>query len=552
MRLLPLLFCCIVAVETFAQSSGHVEGQVLVQMHPEQNPRLLEDADFPVPVKVVEQVSVPMRVWLVTFPAGTLPESHMVEHLWNHPAVEKAQVNHRLEFRDKQPGDSLYYKQWQYMNNGSTGGTKRADIRAEEAWGITTGGVTAWGDTIVIAVVDDGIDSSHTDFNGNLWVNWHEVPNNGLDDDSNGFVDDYRGWNAYQGNDDIHSLEWLGTSHGTPVAGIVGARGDNLQGVAGVNWNVKMMTVVGGGTEEADALKAYSYVWEMRRLWNRTNGQKGAFIVSVNSSWGDDGGRAQEAPLWCSVYDSMGAEGILNVAATTNSERDIDRYGDLPTTCPSSYLVSVTNTDHNDLKATAGYGRIHVDLGAPGEDVYTVASKPWDGRHYSRFAGTSAASPHVAGAVGLLYAHACEDFLDVVENDPQQAALLAKDFILNGTDSLPALANITVSSGRLNLHKMLMEVNKFCGRTAIQEPKRAEGKLAIFPNPAHDQLTVQLPEHGRYRLSLLNVLGRTVLQQQLSGAEVILSLDGLPDGVYFVRVENEATGSLSTTKVVKR
>src|SRR5690606_36199811 len=144
---------------------------------------------------------------------------------------------------------------------------------------------------------------------------YHEIPNNGIDDDGNGYVDDFLGWDADAADDDITGGTF-GGGHGTPVAGIVGAKGNNGIGVTGVNWNVKLMIVVGGGNE-AQAIAAYSYPLSLRKLYNQTGGQRGAFVVSTNASWGIDFTQASTAPLWCAMYDTLGAYGILNAGATT-------------------------------------------------------------------------------------------------------------------------------------------------------------------------------------------------------------------------------------------
>ena len=205
----------------------------------------------------------------------------MIQAVWQHDAVMMCQLNHIIDQRVTVPNDPQYNQQWQYDNDGSNGGTVNADIDAPEAWDITTGGLTATGDTIVVCVIDDGIDVNHSDFGDNLWVNYAEIPNNNIDDDNNGFVDDYLGWNADDNNDDIGNSNG---SHGTPVAGIVGAKGNNGIGVAGVNWDVKLMIVPGGGNE-AQALAAYDYPYTMRKIYNQTNGAQGAFVVSTNASW---------------------------------------------------------------------------------------------------------------------------------------------------------------------------------------------------------------------------------------------------------------------------
>src|SRR5690606_5975802 len=125
-----------------------------------------------------------------------------------------------------------FTEQWHWLNTGAGGGLLDADIDAEIAWDFTTGGLTANGDTIVVAIIDSGLDYNHEDIAANVWINHSEIPGNGIDDDGNGYVDDVYGWNAYDENGDI----W-GNSHGLQVAGMVGAVGNNGIGITGMNWN---------------------------------------------------------------------------------------------------------------------------------------------------------------------------------------------------------------------------------------------------------------------------------------------------------------------------
>ena len=442
-----------------AQNGGkHIGGDIIVQLEDEHNIyNLIDDLTNKVQLEVKEVLSPALRIWLLHFDHNIADEIMVLETISRHPSVKLAQFNHILELRGEglKPNDPLFNLQWQYLNDGSNGGTTGADIDITKAWEITTGGKNKRGEEIVIAVIDVGIDLLHPDFSGNLWVNKNEIAGNGIDDDGNGYIDDIYGWNMHFNHNNVQ-----GGSHGTSVSGIIGAKGNNDTGVAGVNWNIKLMTIIGGGAE-ADAIKAYNYVYVMRKMYNETVGEKGAYIVAANSSWGRDGVWASNTPLWCAMYDKMGEEGVLNVAATTNRNEIIDSVGDMPSTCRSEYLLIVTSTDRNDIKATAGYSKVYVHLGAPGQNIYTTRNTG-SGNDYEYFKGTSAASPMVAAVVGLLYAACCHELLLLGDHAPDSLTKLMRYLILKGTDPNQSLTDKTTSGGRLNAYKSLLELKKIC------------------------------------------------------------------------------------------
>lgn len=387
-------------------------------------------------------ISKSLNIWLLSFREPTA-WADVEPLLHRQQNVLLCQPNHYVSYRAT-PNDPLFGQQWQYHNTGQSGGALGADIDATEAWDISTGGLTTTGDTIVVAVLDDGIDLAHEDIQYNRWVNHAEIPGNGIDDDANGYIDDYRGWNILQDNDDVGE-----GSHGTSVAGIIGADGNNNIGVAGVNWHVKLMPIKMSltGITEARVLEAYSYALEHRIRYNQTGGAQGAFIVATNASWGINRGQPANAPIWCSFYDALGEAGILNCAATANSNFNIDETGDLPTACPSDYLLTVTNITANDqLFNLAGYGTTTIDLGAPGQGVYTSKSN----NAYGVFNGTSAATPHVTGVAALLYSLDCPALMALVASDPPAATLLIKEAIMAGVDPIPDLQGVSVTGGRLN------------------------------------------------------------------------------------------------------
>ena len=553
-----------------SQTPNVIEGEILVHLKTKAKAESLitdfnKTAKSP-QLKLKKCVSQYMNIWLLEYDFKTLDGNKLLSKLDVNDHVKTAQFNHKIEYRStsKEPNDSIFSLQWQYVNRGTGGGTNDADIDVDSAWSITTGGVTATGDTIVVAIVDDGVDHDHPDMIDNLWVNRNEIPNNNIDDDENGYKDDYRGWNVFKGEDDIENDTFWGEGgdHGTPVAGIVGAKGNNSIGVAGISWDIKLMIVAGGGNE-ADAVSAYSYIMVMRKMYNETDGAKGAFVVATNSSWGINNGQPADAPIWCAMYDSLGKYGVLSAGATANKNTDVDVDGDLPTACPSDYLITVTNTDNRDKKEFyAAYGDTTIDLGAPGSDTYTAALSFTDGPNeaYGEFGGTSGATPHVAGAIGLLYAAPADNIANLAKEYPAATALLIKQFIMDGTDSISDLEGITVTGGRLNVYnsmKLLIAYND--STTGIdQNPtskKAAFSITNIFPNPTNGILNIDLyidkPEPIQIELS--NPLGQIVLKKELNSGggfqKVQLDISDIKKGMYLLTVKNKSGTSLGTKRV---
>lgn len=274
-------------------------------------------------------------------------EFNVLDALNKDNTIVAAQFNHILHYRVK-PNDKQYSDQWYHYNILNS----TIDMDSEEAWDHITGGVNELGDTIAICVIDGGIDFEHEEFQANIWRNSMEIAGNLLDDDKNGYIDDVFGWNTFSQSDQ-HSKDL----HGTSVSGLAAARGNNNIGITSNSWNTKLVFVT-GGSDEANAIESYTYPWKLRKTYNETNGTAGAFIVAVNSSWGRNNGKPDEAPLWCAVYDSLGNAGIVSVAATANQSTNVDIYGDLPTSCPSDYLLTVTNiNEFNQLVNDAAYGK---------------------------------------------------------------------------------------------------------------------------------------------------------------------------------------------------
>jgi hypothetical protein len=488
---------------SIGQTEQHIPNQFLVQLKPNVTikqlmPRLKNynnSIEWSTPKRLIPN----MDIWLLEH-NQTAAQKELLSFLKQLSSIQVAQYNHKVSLRSPSPmatapNDPSFSNQWQYINTGANGGIAGVDLDADLAWDITTGGLTVTNDTIVVAILDNGLSPTQTDFGDNIWVNRAEIPNNNIDDDGNGYQDDYKGWNSLTNTDLIS-----GGSHGTPVAGIIGAKGDNNQGVSGVNWNVKMMIIKNDfSTNEANVLSAYGYALTQRKIYNKTNGQKGAYVVATNASWGLDNGQPANAPLWCSFYDTLGAYGILNIAATSNSNVDVDAVGDLPTACPSDYLVAVTNINKQGQKAfSAAYGTTTIDLGAFGAGVYTTKSPSG----FGTFGGTSGACPHVAGAVALMYSGACSNFMAYSLVHPDSAALKMKAYLLGGVVPIVDLSGRSVSEGYLNLNNSLNLCINDCPTSTCFSPYQVSSHVIDTQAQINFTLTTTVNQ-AQYRYRIL-------------------------------------------------
>lgn len=330
------------------------------------------------------------------------------------------------------PNDTLFGDQYYLHNTGGFGGTLDADIDAPEAWDLTTGS-----DEIVVGVIDSGVDYNHPDLAANIFINPGEVAGDGIDNDNNGFVDDVRGWDFIQSDNtpmDVYT-------HGTHVAGILGAVSNNAQGVAGVAWNVKILPIRilgdnGEGTI-AGAVAALNYATMMR--------QKGVNLRLTNNSWGDQGYSQ-------SLYNAVAAQtqaDILVVAAAGNfaniNQGDVEQYPYYPASFNLDGIISVGSTDRTDtLSSFSNYGAFSVDLMAPGSSVTSLLPGGITGIK----SGTSMATPVVAGIAALAYSVSA----------PSISSAAIRSAILAGADPVAGLAGKSVTGARANARNTLLQL----------------------------------------------------------------------------------------------
>ncbi|OYT70638.1 MAG: hypothetical protein CFK52_10390 [Chloracidobacterium sp. CP2_5A] len=392
--------------------------------------------------QMLEQMSVrrPRRypnLPLLAF--GMCPESDagatdaFLERLRKHPSVEYVEPNYVYKIGDTRPNDPDFAEQWGHFNDGQPikggqRGTPGVDAAVLAAWDVTTGSRD-----VVVAVIDTGVDYAHEDLADNMWVNEGEIPDNGIDDDGNGIVDDYYGYNAV-GNSGNPMDD---NGHGTHCAGVIGAKGDNSAGIAGVNWDARIMALKfldanGRGTLN-DALECIDYAIAMK--------QRGVNVRVLSNSWGGGGySRALEDAI-----RAANANDMLFVAAAGNSGTDNDRLPHYPASYAVANVLSVAALSPDDkLAPFSCYGKKTVHLAAPGVDVYSAVPVSVFGQGYKHFSGTSMATPYVAGAAAL-----------VLARNPALPVKQLKGRLLRSVAPVAALDGRLATGGRLNIARAL-------------------------------------------------------------------------------------------------
>ena len=461
-----------------------------------------------------KKLSKAANINLIGYDTLTVNALKLLEEIKKDPQVEYACFDISVESRGDMPDDPNLTSQWGLFTIGT-----------EKVWELTKGGVSALGDTIVVAILDTGFDINHEDLKGNIWINKGEKPGDKIDNDQNGYIDDITGWNFVHQN-----ATHIADNHGSSVAGIIGAKGNNGKGISGMNWHVKLM--VFETRLVSDIIAAYDYIIEQRERYNRTKGKQGAFVVTTNASFGVNKIKCVDQPLWGEMYDRLGAAGILSVAGAANNPWNVDEVGDMPTTCKSDYLMTVLNTNPKDERyAGSAFGAVSIDMGAPGQNSFSTRNN----NEYGVFHGNSAAAPHLAGAIALLYSIPRHKLADDAMAFPAQTAMKIRNLLLNNVDKVPSLVSLTSTGGRLNVFSSMLKLLEIYPE---KKPEMPTGKLLVYPNPSIDEIYVEIakPENETGLLSIYNAMGQQVKQifmpEGVNRARVITN--GWKPGNYWV------------------
>jgi thermitase len=331
-----------------------------------------------------------------------------IAELKNCPEVEYAEPDYVVKISQTIPNDLDFAKLYGLNKIG-----------APQAWDKITSSPS-----VLVGVIDTGIDYNHPDLQDNMWKNPGEIQGNGIDDDRNGYVDDVYGWDF--ANNDREPLD--DNSHGTHVSGIIAGVGNNGIGVAGVTWNTKLVALKflkdNGKGSVSNAVKAIDYANKMG-------------VSIINNSWGGSG-------FSQALHDAVATAGLF-IAAAGNSGTDNESKPVYPACYDCDNLITVASTDANDnLSSFSNYGRYSVDIAAPGTKIWSCLPES----SYGYKSGTSMATPYVSGAAALLKAY-----------KPTLTTSDLKAILLKSTDVLPTLSNRVVTRGRLNIYNAILSVN---------------------------------------------------------------------------------------------
>lgn len=383
-------------------------------------------------------------------PAGITLEQALND-VRKHPDVLYAEPNYRVRYA-LEPDDPAFSLQWALSNvaqtihgdEGPVTGRVDADIDATTAWEIHSGDPA-----FIVAIIDTGIDLTHPDLIDNLWQNAGETgrdnegrdkKTNGVDDDGNGYIDDVHGWDFVNQNNQPQDDDL--ESHGTHVAGIIGARGNNAEGIAGINWRLSLMPLKGlderGDGDLFEIAAAYTYAIE-----------HGARVVNASYAYPQNCNLTAPSQTELEVLTRARDAGVLVVAAAGNFGCDNDQNSVYPGGYDLDNILSVAATDPDDRKVSwSNYGANTVDLGAPGINIYSTVMRNTSGlggrNQYDFLSGTSMAAPQVSGAAALLWSL-----------NPQLSYLQIREALLLYVDQIPSLQDKVVSQGRLNIGRAI-------------------------------------------------------------------------------------------------
>ena len=453
------------------------------------------------------------HIYIIRFPQGTNIQQ-VIDEYYKTGEIEYAEPDHKGSGGGAQsitPNDQYYFRQWGLKNDGTfslSPSISGADIDMENAWDIEQGDTN-----IIVGIIDSGTKLDHPEFTGRIWINYSEIPNNGIDDDNNGYIDDVKGWDF--ANSDNNPTDDHG--HGTNVASIIGANGNNSIGYAGVDWNCKLMTLKG---LDNNNLGYYSW-WADAIYYGVDNG---ANVINMSL-----GGTSTSTTLQNAVNYAL-SNNVVVVVCMMNTNSNTVYY-------PAGFtgVIAVGSTNSNDTRSnpffwssTSGsnYGT-HISVVAPGNYIYGLNYQS-NTNYGSYWGGTSQAAPHVSGLASLLLA----------QNPSRTPAQIKSIIETTAEDQVGTINEDTpgwdqyYGHGRINAFNALST-----GVTNISTLDFHNETVLIFPNPTSQNFTVTFPLATK-QIQILNSLGQSLLIKNVTD-QTKNDFQLTDKGIYLIQISTD-------------
>ena len=452
------------------------------------------------------------HIYIIRFPQWTNIQQ-VIDEYYKTGEIEYAEPDHKGSGGGTKsiiPNDQYYFRQWGLKNDGTfslSPSISGADIDMENAWDIEQGDTN-----IIVGIIDSGTKLDHPEFTGRIWINYSEIPNNGIDDDNNGYIDDVKGWDF--ANSDNNPTDDHG--HGTNVAGIIGANGNNSIGYAGVDWNCKLMTLKG-----LDNNSGYYSWWADAIYYGVDNG---ANVINMSL-----GGTSTSTTLQNAVNYALN-NNVVVVVCMMNTNSNTVYY-------PAGFtgVIAVGSTNSNDTRSnpffwssTSGsnYGS-HISVVAPGNCIYGLNYQS-NTQYGSYWGGTSQAAPHVSGLASLLLA----------QNPSRTPAQIKSIIETTAEDQVGTISEDTpgwdqyYGHGRINAFNALST-----GVTSISTLDFHNETVLIFPNPTIQNFTVTFPLSTK-QIQILNSLGQSLLIRNVTD-QTKNDFQLTDNGIYFMQISTD-------------